>query len=221
LFEVVSSQSSQDGAFVVRDFRIEPSNIQIVLGDIHLMTQDPPQDLKIYSSLAPLVAPNELVEPKDIGKDGRFPGLWAVDLTPGQGVHSFAPGTMFSGIQKEIRLRFAPAVTGVLGIKSEKLRGYTLLFDAHAQRDQTRCSLEVRLAFEGGIGQRISFLLEDGKKYKNTIQINYASWFKDIDFNALCSKSAVKINKNENQQSASFIRNAILHSIKFTFAETQ
>ncbi len=211
---------SPDGTFIVRDFRIEPTNVQVVLGDVHLLTEEPPQDTKIYSSLPPLLAPGELIDPEDIGKKGRFPGLWAVDITPGQQPLSFAPGKMLSGQQKEIQLRFAPAVQGVLGIKSESIRGYTLLFDANAQKDQKRCILNIRLSFEAGLGQRISFTVEDGKKYKNTILINYANWLKDLDLDNLCTQAQVKIDSSSHQHSATLIREAFLHSFKFIFAET-
>ncbi|HAA56690.1 MAG TPA: hypothetical protein DCE42_18135 [Myxococcales bacterium] len=210
-------QPSSDGSFIVRDFRIDTTRVLIVVGDINLLAETPAQGVQVFSSLPPLQTPGEQTPAEQIGNNGEYPGLWAMNITFGAPEKQFAPGYMDAQSWKQIKLRFAPGTGSTIGLSSDELRGHTLYFQGNAQKGNTRCPIEVRLAFEGGIGQSVQFDMTEGTLYNNLIQVNYARWFQDVPLQNLCANPPVVINSSQNQSTGALIRDAFFQSFSFTF----
>ncbi|MCK6511684.1 hypothetical protein L6R29_17145 [Myxococcota bacterium] len=228
-FVVEGIAPSAGGSFTNRlSFRIDPKTLRLVLGDLQLGRTDPAQDLQSFDSLPPLLTPGQAVDPSEIGKEGRFPGMTVVNLLPGATTteNILPQGRAPADTWKEARLRFAPAVVGVRGVNSQDpLFQRTLLFEAVVQKDTTlRCDLLIQIPFQMGVALRIQpFTVQPNGQHTNKIRFDYAKWFEDINFESVCAGAKATVIVNETQNTAIFdqIRTAIPSSISFQFSAGQ
>ena len=121
---------------------------------------------------------------------------------------------------REMRLRFGPAVVGTRGVTAQDaLFQRTILFEGTAQKGASiRCDLIVQVAFSLGVSLRISpFAVQANASHTSRIQIDYAKWFEDIQFEPVCAGASGPVLINDTQNKALFdqIRNAIPATIRF------
>ena len=208
-------EALEDGSFINQccDFRITPSQIWLVAGDVQLTSEEPQQDPQLFTSLKPLLEPGQNIASEEIGKQGRFPGLWALNLTPGSKSHFYPAGQTEAGNWKTLKLRFGPGVRGVRGL-ADAITGNTMVFKGKAEKDAIKCGFTVQLNYEQGMARRIDFSNQTQQSYKHVIQINYALWLDDVRFQDLCkNKSDIVINKDNNPTYTAKIKDAIPNSI--------
>lgn len=222
-FAVKSVAPGQDGSFVNRccNFTVKPKSIFVVLGDVHMRKEAPSQSLQIFGSLAPLIAPSEPEPPaEDIGKNGQFPGLWAINITKGANPHLFPSGQVDAGTWKQVQLRMGPAGQRVRGTSSNPaISGHTLLFEGTATRDKTVCNFRIQASFELGLGRAVTMDIQPDLIYRHTIEIDYSTWLDDVAFQTLCTENTtqtIDISNAQNPQVIEKIKNAIPSSIAIT-----
>lgn len=212
-----SGKISKDGSFRNKccDFRIVPSQVWVVLGDIHLQKAAPSEDPKVFSSLQPLLSPGQSLPASMIGQAGKFPGLWAINITPGTAPFKFPAGQVEVGNWKGIQMRLAPAVSGVKGI-SDPIREKTLLIKGTAEKGKIFCGFSAKLSFEQGMARNFDFRMTRETAYNHKILINYARWLDDINFEDLCvnSKQTIQINNTSHQQLGTKIKSTLPKTIE-------
>jgi hypothetical protein len=221
IFSVASVSPSADGSFTNRccGFHITPQQIRIVMGDFQLLDQPPERDPLPLGSLPPIIMPGEADWPSEkIGQQGKFPGLWAINITKGATPHQYPVGYLTPNSWQQIQLRLAPAISGVRGLTAgDPIAGRTLLFEATAQRDPLICKFRIRVAFELGLARRLDFQPQPSFVYRNTIEIDYSKWLDDIRFDEICPQQpqdTLQITNETHPQIVEQLRTAM--PISFT-----
>ena len=224
-FEVKGISSETDGAFTNGNgFRVVPTRIQLVVGDWHLQILNPSKELTEVANLAPLLKPGEQIASDEIGKDGKFPGLWVVNLMPKAAPTLFPVGNVDMQQYQEIRWRLAPAVSGVRGLSTQDpVYQNTLAFVGSAQKGTTSCNFQLTIAFEKGLGNRISLNVTNANLTRYSIGVDYAVWFEDIDFSSVCkgSTNPVLVSNQSHHSIVDAIKKNITRSFRFQFTSTQ
>jgi hypothetical protein len=223
-FELKGVSSEPDGAFTNGNgFRVVPSRIQLVVGDWHLKLLNPDKELTEFANLAPLLKPGEQIASDEIGKEGKFPGLWVVNLMPKAAPTLFPVGNVDMQLYQEIRWRLAPAVSGVRGLSTQDpVYQNTLAFVGSAQKGTTSCNFQLTTAFEKGLGNRISLKVTNASLTRYTIGVDYAVWFEDIDFSSVCkgSTNPVLLSNQSHPAIVDAIKKNITRSFRFQFSST-
>lgn len=223
-FEVKGKAPTIDGNFTNKhDWSISPSEVKIVMGDLHLMRQTLDQNLKVLSSIPPLVPAGTEVPADEIGKFGRFPGMWAINIIHNNpNPHSFPTGAVEINQWNQLQLRMSPAVTGVRGITAgDALLQNTVLFAGSIRKQQAVCNIRVRAALDLGIATRTNFTTVSTLFHRNTIEIEYARWFDDVNFGTLCdanTTATIEIDNGSQPQIIEQIKTAIPSSLNFQFS---
>ena len=222
-FTVKSVSAKEDGSFVTNccNFTVRPKAIFIVLGDIHLLKEAPQTNPQAFDSLTPLLTPGqEEPPPDDIGKEGKYPGLWAINITKDASPHLYPTGMVDAGTWSQLQVRMAPAGSGVRGKTSNPaIDGHTLLFEGTATKDKLVCNFRMRLSFELGVGQTIQFEVLPNYIYRNTIEIDYSTWLDDVPFQTICPTDPTQtldVTNTSHSEVIGNIRNAIPKTIKLT-----
>ncbi len=220
-FSVKSVSTKEDGSFVTNccSFVVKPKSIFMVLGDIHLLKKTPQTNPQIFDSLAPLLTPGSPAPPpEDIGKEGKYPGLWAFNITKNASPHLYPTGTVEAGTWKQLQIRMAPAGSGVRGTSSNPaIAGNTLLFEGSATKEKLVCNFRIKVSFELGVGREINFEVLPNLIYRNTIEVDYSTWLDDVPFPSICPKKntqSLDITNTSHPQVIQNIRKAIPNTIR-------
>ncbi len=210
-FSVQSVAPGQDGSFVNRccSFTVKPKAIFLVLGDVNMLQTAPENDPTAFASLVPLLKPEDPdPQPEEIGNNGKFPGLWAINITKGAAIHSFPVGTVPAGSWKQVQLRMSPAGGRVRGTSSApEISGKTLLFEGTATKDQLVCNFRMNVSFELGVGRKIDFEMLPELVYRHTIEIDYSTWFDDVQFQNICPTDPTQVLEITNASQPQIIEN--------------
>lgn len=220
IFMAQSTSPGQDGSFINRccGFTVKPKSIFLVMGDMHLLREAPTQSVQVFPSLSPLLTPGDPEpQPEEIGKDGKFPTMWAINITRGASIHKYPTGFVESGTWKQLQLRISPAGSTVRGTSSvPAISGKTLLMEGSATRDQLVCNFRLSVSFELGLGLTINFPMQPNLVYRHTLEVDYSSWFDDVAFQSICPKDVtqtLEITNASQPQIIENIKNAIPKSI--------
>jgi hypothetical protein len=215
---------SVDGSFSNQSgWTIIPSEVRIVLGDLHLKRETPERDLQVFSSLPPLLTPGEQLAADQIGSQGRFPGMWAVNILQGATPHTYPSGNVEVANWNQIQLRMSPAVSGVRGITAnDPLLQHTIFLAGQIRRDTASCNIRIRAPVEIGLAKRIEWTTKATLSYKNPIDVNYNEWLNDVQFGQLCTpttKDTIDIDNQTQPAIIESIRSAITTSIDIKFGQ--
>lgn len=210
-FSVVSVSPGQDGSFTNRccGFTVKPKAIFMVLGDVHMLKEAPANDPTSFASLAPLLKPEDPdPQPEEIGNNGKFPGLWAINILKGAAIHNFPTGTVEAGSWKQVQIRMSPAGSRVRGTSSAPtISGKTLLFEGTATKDKIVCNFRMNISFELGVARQVNFDIQPELVYRNTIEIDYSTWFDDVRFQNICPADTTQVLEITNSSQPQIIEN--------------
>ncbi len=218
-FSVKGETPNADGSFINRccSDKIKLNLVKIVLGDFQLSAYSPDRDPEIDPNPVPLLPPGQTEVPADeLGRGGRFPGLWALDITKGITPRMLPIGQVEPIPWQGIKFRMAPAVSGVRGLSgNDPLAKLTVYAEGTAITKKGGCDFTLKLLFSLGFSRRISFKPQPGMMHRNVIEINYSKWFDDISFQNICNARHVEITEKSHPKVAEKIRNAIPYSVNF------
>lgn len=223
-FQLKGKTPSVDGSFSNQyGWTISPTTVRVVIGDIHLKATPPDENLQVFSSLAPLVKLGEEVKSEDIGKDGKFPGLWAINILQNAEPLTFPTGQVAAEGWQQIQLRMSPAVSGIRGLTAnDPLAQQTLVIIGQIRKDTSACNIRLKVSTELGLGIKIDFATKSTLIHRNTIEISYDKWLQDVQFDKFCSpttQNTVELDATTAPSVTQTVINSIPQSISFQFSQ--
>lgn len=223
-FQIKGAAPSKDGSFTnASGWTIQPTDVRVVIGDFQLKREDLDEPFKLFSSLPSLTPNGGEVKAEDLGKNGLFPGMWAVNILYNAEPQTLPTGRTRAANWQRVQFRMSPAVSGVRGLQpQDPLIQNTVYMAGQIRKDTSVCKIRLRASLELGLAGRIQFSTRSALIHRNIIEIRYAKWLDSIQFGTLCSsttKNTIDITSSSHPQIAESIRTSMLSSVRFTFSE--